>query len=278
MTTTRVDVGEVTLSVTVEGAGPPVVLLHGFPQFGYAMRHVAAGLVAAGYTAIVPDLRGYHRSDKPEDEDAYAIDHLVADVAGLLDALGHDRAVVLGHDWGGMIAYSFAHRQPARTAKLVVLNAAHPELYRQGLSTPSQLWRSWYVFFFQLPELPEALITERGYFERVMASDAPHAFPPDVVDAYVEAMRLPGSAKAAVDYYRAASKHGLRAPGTIDVETLVIWGDEDDALGRALLVGLERYVPRVRVHHLAGASHWVAEDRPAEVVAALVDFLGEPTG
>lgn len=276
MTTTRVDVGGVTLSVTVEGSGPPVVLLHGFPQFGYAMRHVAAGLVEAGYTAIVPDLRGYHLSDKPADEDAYTIDHLVSDVAGLLDALGLESAVVLGHDWGGMIAYTFALRHPSRVSRLVVLNAAHPELYRAGLGTPSQILRSWYVFFFQLPELPEALITERAYFERVMASDAPHAFPPEVIDRYVDAMNLPGAATAAVSYYRSAQKHGLRAEGTIGAKTLVIWGDEDDALGQALLVGLDRYVPDVRVHHLAGASHWVAEDRPVEVTTAVLEFLREP--
>lgn len=276
MSAQRIDVGAVTLSVTIEGTGDPVVLLHGFPQFSYAFRHLISGLAVAGYTAIAPDLRGYHLSDRPADEDAYGIDHLVGDVLGLLDALGIERATILGHDWGGMIAYTFAFKHPERVSKLVILNAAHPELYRRGVGHASQLLKSWYVFFFQLPELPEALITERAYFEQVMAKDAPHAFPAEVVDRYVDAMNLPGAATAAVSYYRCARKHGLRADGVIPAKTLVIWGDEDDALSDALLVGLDQYVPNVRVHHLAGASHWVAEDRPLEVATALIEFLQEP--
>lgn len=273
MTGRTVSVGDVSLEVVEVGKGAPVVLLHGFPQFSYAFRHQLAELERAGYRAVAPNLRGYQGSDKPEALDAYALDRLVGDVVGLLDALAIPKVTLVGHDWGGVIAYATAERHPERVERLVVLNAAHPELYRRGMMRPSQVWKSWYVLFFQLPGLPELLVQSRDYLEEIMQEEAPDAFPDAILDVYLAGLRRPGVAKAAINYYRAAREHPIAAPGTIGAKTLVLWGDNDEALSRELLQGLAAYVPDHRVVHLPKSSHWVAEDEPDRVTSELLAFL-----
>ncbi|RMG96024.1 MAG: alpha/beta fold hydrolase, partial [Deltaproteobacteria bacterium] len=150
-----VSAGDVRLHYVTAGEGPLVVLLHGFPEFWYAWRHQIGPLADAGYKVVVPDLRGYGSSDKPTSVDAYAPDRLVADVRALVDAFGGRAAAVVGHDWGGVVAYLFAHAHPERLDRVVVANAPHPAHFFAGLTDPAQLRRSWYVFFFQLPKVPE---------------------------------------------------------------------------------------------------------------------------
>ncbi|HVY47089.1 MAG TPA: alpha/beta fold hydrolase [Minicystis sp.] len=271
-----VDVGEVRLSVTLAGEGPLVVLLHGFPECALTWRHVAPELARAGFSVAAPDLRGYRASDRPPRVADYALDRLVGDVAGLARALGQGRIRLVGHDWGGTLAFAVAERHPELVERLAVIDAAHPELYRRGMVRGRQLLRSWYVFFFQLPFLPELLVRSRFYLERVMRRAAPAAFPDDVMAAYEAAMRAPGAARAAIAYYRAAARFGVAAPGPIRAPVRVLWGDRDEALGAELLDGLDRYASDVSIRHF-DASHWLQEERPADVARELISFFGAPT-
>lgn len=273
-----VNVGEVRLNVVSEGEGPPVLLLHGFPEFSYSWRAVQPALAAAGYRAVAPDLRGYNLSDKPAGVAAYAMDRLVADVVGLVKALGAPRVKLVGHDWGGVIAWHVAARHPELVERLAVLNAPHPKVFVRRLFTSRQALKSWYMLFFQLPALPERRLVEASIIRRTFRGLAVDqgAFPDEVIDRYLEAIRRPGAATAALNYYRAALRpESLRGPMTIAAPTLVLWGMKDTALVPANLDGLERYVPDLRVERIAGAGHWIQHDAPALVAEKLVAFFRE---
>jgi pimeloyl-ACP methyl ester carboxylesterase len=262
------------------GVGPLVVLLHGFPQFWYCWRHQISALAEAGFRVIAPDMRGYNLSDKPEGVAAYRMEELVEDVVSLVRHAGEKIAHVVGHDWGGVIAWTVAQRRPEVVNRLAVLNAPHPAAYRRELRSFDQLSRSWYVLFFQLPWLPERYL-RAGHFARLgrmFRADPSRAdtFTPQDVRRYKEALGQPGAVTAAVNYYRAA----LRYPQTreemerpVSVPTLVIWGERDRYLSPRLLDGLEQWVPGVRVERLPGVSHWVQEESPEEVNRLLINFL-----
>jgi epoxide hydrolase 4 len=272
----------VTLHVARAGTGPPVILLHGFPENWTSWRHQILPLARAGFSVLAPDLRGYNLSDRPTGRDAYRLRHLVDDVAALVRGAGFERAHVVGHDWGGIIAWTFAGEHPALLDRLVVLNAPHMRLYAEAAWRPAQLFRSAYVYFFQLPALPEALLSAadfaavRHMFRALPARRG--AFTRDEIDGYVRALAGPGALKAAIDYYRANAAPGAFRPARharTDAPVLVIWGERDPALSRTLLDGIERFAPRVRVHRLPDAGHWVQNEAPDEVNALLLQFLGE---
>lgn len=271
----------VRLHYVEAGSGPLVILLHGFPDFWYSWRHQIPALAAAGYRAVAPDMRGYNRSGKPEGIDAYRGEYLAGDVAGLIRALGADRAVVVGHDWGAGVAWEFAMRYPELLDRLVILNVPHPARLLRGLRTWRQLLKSWYMFFFQLPGLPEAAIRAGNYasLRRLFQVDPrrPGAFTPADIERYVAAAAQPGALTAAVNYYRALFR---RAPGAarsmmrrIDAPVLVIWGEQDRYLGRELAAPDPEWVPHARVERLPHASHWVQADDPERVNQLLIDFL-----
>lgn len=271
----RIDVGGVELHLASQGSGRPVLLLHGFPEFWYSWRLQMRALSDAGFQALAPDLRGYNLSDKPRRRSSYTIDRLVADIVGLIDVLGLERVPVVAHDWGGIVAYCLAERHPERVERLAILNAPHPELFRKAVRRPPQLWRSWYVFFFQLPWLPEWVVQRRRVMTSTLIDWArPGAFSEEDVARYLEAIRRPRAATSALNYYRAAFRVPARAPGPIQVETLILWGDRDRALGPELLDGIERYVPGVTVRHIPEAGHWLQYDAPDEVARELLAFLG----
>jgi epoxide hydrolase 4 len=263
-----------TLHYVEAGSGAPVVLLHGFPEFWYSWRHQIAALADAGFRALAPDLRGYNESDKPTGIGSYRLEILVEDVARFIGAVAGGRATVVGHDWGGVIAWELAMRRPALVARLAILNAPHPAAFRRELRTPRQLIRSWYALFFQLPWLPEWLMAARGY--ALLRSTFPPCFTPADLDRYQAALAQPGARTATLNYYRAAMRYPTetaRRPPTIDVPTLLIWGERDPFLGRRLTVGLEAWVPRLRVERLADVGHWVQNEAPERVNELLVDFL-----
>jgi pimeloyl-ACP methyl ester carboxylesterase len=268
-------VGEIELHVVSRGEGPPVVFLHGFPEFWYSWRHQIEALSAAGFQAIAPDLRGYNLSDKPTGVGAYRTKHLVGDVAGLIRAMGHEKAHVVSHDWGGAVAWHFAEAYPEMVEKLVVLNCPHPALMARRIWIPPQLFRSWYMFFFQLPSLPESRITKPAFVKQAFRGWAtnPDAFSDEDLARYHEAICQPGAATAAINYYRAAMRRPTFRWKTIDAPTMVIWGDQDKALGTELLRGTERIAPNLRVEHIPDASHWVQHDRPERVNELLLTFL-----
>ena len=263
------------------GAGPLVVLLHGFPEFWYAWRYQIPALAAAGLRVVAPDLRGYNLSDKPRGVAAYTVDVLARDVARLIEGCGAERASVVGHDWGGLIAWSFAMRYPQRLERLAILNAPHPATFRRALRRLPQLRKSWYVFFFQLPWLPEALARATNYaFIRAALRHEPvrpGAFSDADVQRYVEAIARPGALTAGINYYRAAfSRRQLREarqPRRIEAPVLVIWGERDRYLLPELAQPDPAWVPNARVERLPNASHWVQADQPQRVNELLIDFL-----
>jgi len=276
-------VNGVTLHWAEQGEGPLVVLLHGFPEFWYSWRHQLPALAAAGFRAVAPDLRGYGLSGKPRGVGAYRIETLVADVAALVRRLGAGRAHVVGHDWGGVLAWYLPLFHPEVCASVTILNAPHPVAFRRALRTSSdQRRRSRYVFLFQLPFLPERGM-RRGNFallEKMLRRDPvrPGAFSDADIRLYKEALGRPGAITSAINYYRAALRRPPRTRGRrwpAGLPALLVWGEKDRYLGPALAEGLEEWVPGIRVARLADASHWVQNDAPEKVNRLLVEFLGD---
>jgi pimeloyl-ACP methyl ester carboxylesterase len=271
----------VTLHWVEQGEGPLVVLLHGFPESSYAWSHQLPALAAAGFRAVAPDLRGYGLSGKPRGVAAYRIETLVADVADLVRQLGGGPAHIVGHDWGGMLAWYLPLFHPEACASVAILNAPHPVAYRRALRTdPGQRRRSRYVFFFQLPFLPERAI-RRGDFasvERMLRRDpvTPGAFTDEDIRLYKEALGQPGALTSAINYYRAAFRHPPRTQGRRwpqGLPALLVWGERDRYLGPRLADGVEEWVPGIHVERLPGASHWVQNDAPDDVNRLLLGFF-----
>jgi len=258
------------------GAGPLVVMLHGFPECWY-MWHKLLPRMAERFHVIAPDMRGYNWSDKPAGIDSYEPDAISRDIVALLDALGHERAHIVGHDWGGIIAWYMGMHYAERIDKLVVINAPHPEPYRREAMHPDQLARSWYVFFFQLPILPEAFV--RLMIRRGLRGSAatPGAFSDEALDVHQNGLSQPGAATAMVNYYRATFRRSLKLAAqtrrTIDLPTLLIWGMQDVALSPRLTEGLHPWVPNLRVERIQDSGHWVPEEKPSVVGDLLFDFL-----
>ena len=283
---------------------PLVLLLHGFPEFWYAWRHQLPALAEAGYHVIAPDLRGYNTSEKPPGVGAYRLTRLVDDVISLIEEFteragyeGSDEAqlpLLVGHDWGGAIAWEVAIRHPEAIERLAILNAPHPERFQRELGSASQLRKSWYMFFFQLPGVPERAIRAGNYrvLDRLLREDPvdPDAFDSVDVERYTEALSKPGALTAAINYYRALARENPigtlrralvgrsgRPPAyrRVQVPTLLIWGEQDSALSVSLTEGLDGWVENLRVERLPEASHWVQADAPETVNDLLVDFLAE---
>jgi epoxide hydrolase 4 len=274
----------VELHVAVAGHGRPVILLHGFPENWRSWRHQFRALVDAGYSVWAPDMRGYNLSQRPVGRKAYRLQHLVADVAAVVRATGHGRAHIAGHDWGGIVAWTFAGHCPELVDKLIVLNAPHLGVYLKKIWRPPQMFRSWYVLLFLLPHVPEAVLSANDYrvvremFRRTRArrGGVSENQAEEAIDRYVAALSAPGALTAALNYYRANMRRdgaAIARGARIAAETLVIWGDRDPALDMGLLDGLEVFVPRLRVQHL-DTGHWVQSEAPDEVNQLIVEFLG----
>ena len=270
------DLGDVRLHYVEAGSGPLVILLHGFPQCWYQWRYVMARL-ATRFHVVAPDMRGYNWSGKPGGVRAYRLEKLGGDVSALIDALGGGKAHVVGHDWGGGVAWYVGAYHADRVDKLVVMNAPHPGAFAREMKTPGQLLRSWYVFFFQLPILPEAAL--RLTIRSTMRATAaiPGAFPDDALDVYEHAVSQPGAATAMINYYRAAARSGSPLPKqterTIIVPTMLLWGMKDRFLSPRLTEGLEKWIPDLRVVRVEESGHWLAEEEPGVVADALLYFL-----
>jgi pimeloyl-ACP methyl ester carboxylesterase len=264
-----------------ERAHPELVLLiHGFPEYWGSWRHQLRPLAEAGFHVVAPDMRGFHLSDKPREVQAYHLEQLTDDVAGLVRAYGYTRAHVVGHDWGGAVAWAFAMTHPEMLERLVVLNVPHPLVMVRAFRRFSQLRKSWYMFFFQLPVLPELVLgrNDHALVRRVFRRDR---MPDDVIDTYVAALARPGALRGGLNYYRASframARRRMPAPKRIDAPTLVIWGDDDQFFCNDVALPPMDWVPHARVETLRGATHWVQQDRPDEVNALLVEFLAGRT-
>ncbi len=273
----------VRLHVVRAGTGPPAILLHGFPEFSYSWRHQIQPIADAGYSVFAPDLRGFNLSDKPAGVDSYQIDRLINDVAALVAASGHSHAHIVGHDWGGLVAWFFAALRPELTATLSILNAPHPTIYGRRLWRTTQWLKSFYVPVFMTPHLAEWLLSAGHYFlvRQMLARGAGRrgAFSTENIERYVEAAAQPGALTAGLNYYRANARLGFNATviPRIAAPTLVIWGERDPALGVGLLTGLEAVVTSLRVERLPGIGHWVQNEAPERVTALLLDHLRRHT-
>jgi pimeloyl-ACP methyl ester carboxylesterase len=274
------------LSFEVHVAGDPAsdrlaLLLHGFPEHAFSWRHQLPLFAKLGYRVWAPNQRGYGNSPKPKGVASYRIDALVADVAGLIDASGARSVTLVGHDWGGLVAWEFAARRARPLERLVIMNVPHPVRFREELaSNPAQRRRSRYAVFFQLPWLPEWLLRRKGAALivdafRGMAIDKSR-FPDDVLDVYKRNVLQPGAATAMLNWYRAAGRAfgGLGTAAIIETPTLLIWGEADSALGKETTFGTERYVKDLTVRYLPKVSHWVQQEAPEEVNRILEEWLG----
>ena len=273
------EIGDVRLHYVEAGQGPLVVLLHGFPEFWYGWREQIQPLAAAGFRVVAPDMRGYNLSSRPKGSKAYGADQLTADIRGLIQERGAETALLVGHDWGGTVAWDLAMNHPEMVDRLAILNAAHPRKLSQGLHHPGQLRKSWYFFFFDLTELPEAVVhANHWHFFRHFLHDANPAYTPEEIDRYVEAWSQPGAATGMINYYRNSvrtpPKKAEAALRPIKAPTLVIWGQDDQYLGPELAEPEHDDVPNLdRVERLPDASHWVHHDQAERVNQLLIDFF-----
>jgi pimeloyl-ACP methyl ester carboxylesterase len=275
--------GELRMHALAQGPpdGPLVLLLHGFPELSRSWRRQLPALAAAGYRAVAPDQRGYGETDL---RGPYDTETLAADVVALVRALGRERAVVVGHDWGGAVAWSAAQLYPEVVERLVALNCPPLEVLRRELMrSPRQLWRSRYMLFFQIPRLPERQLSEDGAAQVARAlvggSYVRSAWDADEIALYRAAVARAGRAKAAIDWYRARRRHSRGRRRPIQVPTLVLWGVRDRflgveladpaRLGRVLAAGNE---PTVVL--LPEAGHFVQNEAPERVNAELLQWLG----
>jgi len=278
---TSVQTNGVTLQVAQAGPedGPLVLLLHGFPDFWYGWRHQIDFLARAGYRVWAPDQRGYNRSDKPRGIAAYSVNTLADDIAGLIDAAGREKAVIVGHDWGGGVAWWTALRYPQRVEKLVILNSPHSTvLTNQFLRNPRQLRKSWYMFAFQLPRLPEWL-TLRNDAETgknaLRQSSRPGTFSEADLARYADAWQQPGAMTGMINWYRAAFRRRPTPPADdrVHVPTRIIWGARDAFLNRELATLSAEYCDDADVTFIEEATHWVQHEEPEQVNSLIVDFL-----
>lgn len=261
--------------------GPLVVMLHGFPENWTAWRHSFRPLVEAGYRVMALDQRGYNLSDKPAGVHNYRLDALAADIRELVRMSGRGKAIVVGHDWGGAVAWQVAMEYPEVVEKLVIMNSPHPAAFmREIKENPAQQRRSWYLFFFQLPWLPELLLgqspldTARIFFRLGAVNQT--AYSSYDLHVLAASMSQPGALTAMLNYNRALFRY--RPAGVtkaIDASTLVIWGEADLTLGKSLTYGLEQWVPHVKIHYLPDCGHWVQNEAPEQVNEKLLAFLRE---
>jgi epoxide hydrolase 4 len=281
-------VNDVELQVSVTGEGGErglALLLHGFPELAFSWRYQIPALIGAGFEVWAPNLRGYGESSKPPKVSDYSMDRLLADVGALIDASGRDDVTLIGHDWGAAQAWMFAIRRVRPLQRLVIMNVPHPACLRRELRRPHQLLRSWYMFFFQIPWLPEQVLTARtarAVGEAFTRSAVDRSrFPDEVTGEYRRAAVRPGAMRSMLNYYRAAVR-GVRessaeAFAPIDTPALMIWGLEDAALSKATTDGTDEYVNDLTMRFLPGVSHWVQQEAPETVNAMLLAWLdGEP--
>ncbi len=270
----------IRLHYVTQGEGKLMVMLHGFPEFWYSWRYQIPEF-SQDYKVVALDLRGYNKSDKPEELAAYTIEELVKDVAGVIEGLGYENCILVGHDWGGAIAWYFAYAYPEKIEKLIILNLPHPAKFSQGLRTPRQLRKSWYIFFFQLPLLPELICRWNNY--QIIASAFTNsaidktAFSPEDIEAYKQSAAQPGALTAMINYYRNILPKMFNLSqqplNILKMPTLLIWGEDDAFLGKELTNGTDAYVENLQIKYIPNCSHWVQQEKPQLVNQYIRQFL-----
>ena len=269
-----------------DAASPRLALcLHGFPELHYSWRHQMPLLAARGYRVWAPNMRGYGASSRPDGVSAYRLDTLIDDVAALIDASGAREVMLVAHDWGALVAWHFAIRKLRPITRLVIMNVPHPKCSEREIRTFSQLRKSWYIFLFQLPWLPERMLTRNGAaaIKQIFIKDPLNKslFPPDDRQIFADAALRPGAMRAMVNYYRALMRTpDMRSIGDamVHVPTLMLWGENDVALSLRCTEGTGEWVPDLELVTFPGISHWVQQDAPDAVNAAMADWLDRRGG
>jgi epoxide hydrolase 4 len=260
-------------------SGIPVMLLHGFPEFWRSWIKQLPVLAQAGCRVIIPDQRGYNLSDKPRGIKNYCIDELTNDILGLIDALNYEKVNLVGHDWGGIVAWSLANKHPERLHRLGILNAPHPLVMNRFLQRDfEQMRRSLYALFFQLPWLPERLMVTdhwRGAVRVLRGSGKIHTFTNGDIEKYKEAWSQPGAMNAMLNWYRAAARYPHQIPKEmrIRVPTLILWGVKDVALSHRMARPSLDYCEEGNLIFFPDATHWVQHEEADEVNRHLLNFI-----
>ena len=279
-----IEVNGIMLHIVRQGTGKKlVILLHGWPEFWYTWRYQIP-VLAEKYTVVAPDLRGFNLSDKPIGAENYTTDVVASDVAELIQKLGFKKAYIVGHDWGGAVAWAFSAIYPELTEKLVVLNCPHPREMMKGFkNNPGQLIKSWYMFMHQLPVLPELLYkyTLPLFFKQFVRGWMyhPENFTDDDLNAFVKAFQHEGALTGSLNYYRAMlrikPKSIIFKNKTLS-PTLLIWGEGDKALGKELTYDTQQYIDSTyEVKYIRECSHWTQNDCPEMVNEYLIEFLNK---
>jgi epoxide hydrolase 4 len=258
--------------------GPVVVLLHGFPEFWYSWHRQIEPLATAGFRVIVPDQRGYNKSSKPRGAASYALTELTSDVLAIADQLAQERIFLAGHDWGAAVAWSVALIHPQRVAKLAILNVPHPSVMRRYLKTNRrQLRRGWYMFFFQLPWLPEAafsVFNSQFGVRSLVRSSRPGTFSDEDLSQYRAAWSQSGALTGMINWYRAAFRYRSKFPdSTVHVPTRILWGMRDAFLLSEMAHDSVRYCDNAELYTFANATHWLQHEEPLRVSELLIDFF-----
>jgi pimeloyl-ACP methyl ester carboxylesterase len=277
-----IDVGGINLHVVQAGrqGAPAVVLLHGFPEHWVCWRRQIPSLAAAGFWVLAPDQRGYNRSDKPPGIPAYGLDRLSADVVHLLDSLDIGRAHVVGHDWGAAVAWWLALTEQRRLRRLAILNVPHPAALRRVIRRRPEQWlRSWYIGFFQLPRLPEALLgaVDGAALARTIQRGAPAGtFDRQDIDDLRAAWRRPRALRSMINWYRALVRCPPPPPHSwiVEVPTKILWGTGDSYLVPLNATVSATYCRHVDLVNLEGISHWVQHEVPETVNRQLIEWFG----
>lgn len=281
VTERRLQANGLTFNLAEAGSGPPVLLLHGFPDCWQLWRHQLPALAEAGHRVIAPDLRGFGGTDKPEKVEDYEMRTLVGDAVGLLDALGVDRAAVVGHDWGAALAWMVATFAPDRVSRLVAVSVGHPVSFADVDLDQKQ--RSWYMLWFQFPGVAERVLPEHDWavFRRWAWNGAGPGQDPDC-DRQVAELSRPGALTAGLNWYRAnvdpatfiRSGPVRSSMPPVACPTMGVWSTDDFALAEAQMTGSQRFVTGPwHYRRLEGVSHWVPVHAPQALNRLLVDFL-----
>lgn len=276
-----VQVNGIRLHVVQAGPvdGPVALLLHGFPEFWRGWASQIDALAAAGYRVWVPDQRGYGESDKPAGIEAYGLETLVDDICALIRSTGREAVALMGHDWGGVVAWRVAAREPALVSRLVVVNAPQPAVMLAHMATGRQRLRSWYMHFFRIPRLPERLLSRnnfRGLGKVLTQSSRPGAFSDAELALYREAWARPGALTAMLNWYRALMRDRPRihADGRVPMPTLLLWGVQDQALGLEMAQPSIDLCEQGELQRIEGAGHWVLHEEAEGVSRRIRAFVG----
>ena len=271
---------DIELETRVAGPedGTPIVLLHGFPECWATWKHQIPALASAGFRVYAPNMRGYGHSSKPSRVDQYHIDRLASDIDAIRRHAGVSECHVVGHDWGAIVAWWYAIHYPDNTKSLSILNVPHPEVFLATLfKNPIQFLKSWYVFFFQIPWIPEAIVTlNRGWiFKKVLQlSSNKDSYTQDDIEELEQHWLIPGAMTAMINYYRSVIRSIPRAQneGKVHCPVQILWGEKDLALTLKMARQSLDYAPNSVLTTYPDATHWLAHDKPDDIVNKLTCF------